>query len=270
MKRHAWIGAMVAGALLVVGTLGALPGAQAAPKVLRFGADSSPYPPFTSQNAQGKWVGFEVDLMNAICKVENLKCRMVGIAFDGIIPALNSHKIDVIWSSMSITPAREKLIDFTDKYYNTPADVIVLKSNPIHLTLGDFSGLKGKTVGAQSSTTEADFIQKKLAGIATPKTYDSQDAVNADLLAGRIDAMLADSVAMDSFLKSDQGKDAMVALSIPADYDRAIFGDGVGGGVRKSDQKLKATLNDGIKKVLANGTYKKLEQKYFSFDVYGS
>lgn len=266
MMKRFWAGA-VAGAALFAAA--AMP-VQAAEKVLRFGADSSPYPPFTSENAQGKWEGFEYDLMNAICKVEHLKCKMVGIAFDGIIPALKSHKIDVIWSSMSITPEREKQIDFTNKYYNTPADLITLKSSPISVKLGDWSALKGKTIGAQSSTTEADFISKRLAGIATLKTYDSQDAVNADLLAGRIDAMLADSVAMDTFLKSDQGKQATVALTIPANYDRQIFGDGVGGGVRKSDTKLKATLNDGIKKVIADGIYKQLEQKYFSFDVYGS
>ncbi len=265
MNKRTIMGALAAAALLVAGTAG-----HAAEKVLKFGAAAEPYPPFTSQDAKGKWVGFEVDLMNAVCAAEKLKCEMVGTAWDGIIPALNAKKIDVIWSSMSITPEREKTIAFTTKYYNTPADIVVMKSSPLKVTLQDFSGLKGKTVGVQTSTTHATFAQKKLGDLVTVKTYDTQDNANADLVAGRVDAIIANSIALADFLKSDQGKNAEVALSIPADYDRSIFGDGVGGGLRKSDTKLKAELDDGIKKVRASGEYAKLAKKYFDFDVYGS
>lgn len=265
MYRRALFGALAAVALLASGG-----GSQAAQKVLKFGAAAEPYPPFTSQNAQGKWVGFEVDLMNAVCKAENLKCEMVGVAWDGIIPALNSHKIDVIWSSMSITPEREKVIDFTDKYYNTPAEIIAPKSEKLPLTLKDFSALDGKTIGVQTSTTHAAFVQKYLKGKAKIKTYDTQDNADADLVAGRIDAAVADSIALNTFLKSPDGKDMEVKLVIPADFDRSVFGDGVGGGVRKSDTALKAKLNAGIKKIRADGTYQKIAKKYFDFDVYGS
>lgn len=265
MDRRTILGAVAAAVLLLSGGVG-----QSAGKVLKFGAAAEPYPPFTSQNAKGKWVGFEVDLMNAVCKAESLKCEMVGTAWDGIIPALNAHKIDVIWSSMSITPEREKVIAFTDKYYNTPADIIAPKAEALKLTTKDFSALNGKTIGVQTSTTHAAFVQKYLGGKATVKTYDTQDNADADLVAGRVDAVIADSIALADFLKSDQGRDMEVKLSIPADFDRAVFGDGVGGGVRKSDTALLAKLNAGIKKIRADGTYQKLEKKYFSFDVYGS
>ncbi len=265
MQRRMMLGALAAAALL----LGA-GGSRAAEKVLKFGAAAEPYPPFTSQNAQGKWVGFEVDLMNAVCAAEKLKCEMVGTAWDGIIPALNAHKIDVIWSSMSITPERAKVIDFTDKYYNTPAEIIAPKSEKLPLTLKDMSALDGKIIGVQTSTTHAAFVQKYLGSKAKIKTYDTQDNADADLVAGRIDAAVADSIALDDFLKSAQGKDMEVKLIIPANFDRSVFGDGVGGGVRKSDTKLKAELDAGIKKIRADGTYQKLEKKYFSFDVYGS
>ena len=141
MRRGKIWGLLAAAALLAIGA-----GAQAADKVLKFGAAAEPYPPFTSQDSTGKWVGFEVDLMNAVCAAEKLKCEMVGTAWDGIIPALNAKKIDVIWSSMSITPEREKQIAFTDKYYNTPAEIIAAKSTPLKLGLHDYSALKGKTV----------------------------------------------------------------------------------------------------------------------------
>lgn len=243
--------------------------ARADDTVLKFGADSSPYPPFASQGADGKWSGFEVDLMNAVCAAEALKCETVGTAFDGIIPALNAKKIDVIWASMSITPERRKAVTFTDKYYNTPAEIVALKSTDLKLTLADPSALKGKIIGVQSSTIHAAYVQKHFGDLVTLKTYDSQDNANADLLAGRVDALMADSIALNDFLGSPQGKDAEVKLLIPADNDRAVMGDGVGGAVRNDDTALLAKLNDGIAKIRADGTYDKIAKKYFNFDVYG-
>ena len=263
------VGAAAAGMALLLAT-GLGPDARAADKVLKFAAAAEPYPPFTSQDAKGKWVGFEVDLMNAVCAAEKLKCEMVGTAWDGIIPSLNAKKIDVIWSSMSITPERKKVIDFTDKYYNTPAELIGPKSANMKVTLDDSSALKGKTIGVQTSTTHAAFVQKHFGNLVTVKTYDTQDNANADLAAGRVDAVMADSIALNDFLASTQGKDFEVKLLVPANYDRETFGDGVGGGVRKTDTKLKAELNDGIKKIRADGEYDKIAKKYFNFDVYGS
>ena len=264
MNRRTMMGALAAAGLVLSAGAG-----QASAKVLKFGAAAEPYPPFTSQTASGKWVGFEVDLMNAVCKAEKLQCEMVGTAWDGIIPALNAHKIDVIWSSMSITPEREKVIAFTDKYYNTPAEIIGPKSEKLPLTIKDMSALDGKTIGVQTSTTHAAFVQKYL-GKAKIKTYDTQDNADADLAAGRIDAAIADSIALNDFLKSDAGKADEVKLTIPANFDRSVFGDGVGGGLRKSDTALKAKLDAGIKKVREDGTYDKIAKKYFTFDVYGS
>ncbi len=259
------MGVLAAAALLAVGGVG-----QAAQTTLKFGVAAEPYPPFTSQTAGGKWVGFEVDLMNAVCAAEELKCEMVGTAWDGIIPALNAHKIDVIWSSMSITSEREKVISFTNKYYNTPAEVIAPKSEKLPLTLTDDTALKGKTVGVQTSTVHADFVRKHFGNLVTIKTYDTQDNANADLVAGRVDAVMADAIALNDFLASPQGKDCEVKLLIPADFDPATMGEGVGGGLRKSDTALKAKLDAGIKKIRADGTYAKIEKKYFTFDVYGS
>ncbi len=262
MFRRVLLGAAL-GAAVALGT-GA---AHAA--TLKFGVAAEPYPPFTTQEASGKWVGFEVDLMEAVCAAEKLQCEMVGTAWDGIIPSLNAKKIDVIWSSMSITPDRKKVIDFTDKYYNTPSEVIGPKGGAYKIKLDDFSGLKGKTVGVQTSTIHANMVEKHF-GTVKLKTYDTQDNANADLAAGRIDAVVADSIALEDFLKTDAGKECCeMKLVIPADFDRSISGDGVGGGLRKADTDLKAKLNAGIKKVRADGTYDKIAKKYFTFDVFG-
>jgi polar amino acid transport system substrate-binding protein len=265
-------GSIVAGALLALATVSAQ-----AQDTIRFGVAAEPYPPFTSPDASGKWVGWEIDLMDAVCDEMKAKCVIVPVAWDGIIPALQAKKFDVIWSSMSITDERKKQIDFTDKYYQTPAVLIGPKSDTTKIGIVDNPGtpgakiidpasLKGKTIGAQIQTIHANYVKKYLTQ-SDVKTYDTQDNCNADLVAGRIDFVIADSIALDAFLKSDQGKDMEVKATVPSD---PIFGDGVGGGLRKDDTALKEKLNAALKAVHASGKYDEITKKYFNFDIYGS
>src|ERR1700674_5076281 len=122
MKKFV-LGGIVLSALMALTTFTAR-----ADDTIRFGVAAEPYPPFTSKDASGKWVGFEVDLMDAICAELKTKCTIVEVAWDGIIPALQAKKFDVIWSSMSITAKRKETIDFTDRCYQTPAVMIGAKS----------------------------------------------------------------------------------------------------------------------------------------------
>ena len=242
-------------------------GAANAQDTIRFGVAAEPYPPFTSKDASGKWVGFEVDLMDAVCTAMKAKCEIVEVAWDGIIPALQAKKFDVIWSSMSITDKRKEVIDFTDRYYKTPPVIIGPKADAVNIDYKNPDSVKGKIIGVQTSTIHALFAQKYFGSTATVKVYDTQDNVNADLAAGRIDLDMADSTTLYAFLKTDQGKDFEVKWTVPAD---PIFGVGVGGGLRKDDTALKERLNKAIAAIRANGTYDKIAKNYFDFDVYGN
>src|SRR5258707_9114561 len=115
MKRHV-LASIVLSAMMVLSGTGAH-----AQDTVRFGVAAELYPPFSNKDASGKWVGFEIDLMDAVCAEMKAKCSIVEVAWDGIIPALQASKFDVIWSSMLITDKRKETIDFTDKYYHTPA-----------------------------------------------------------------------------------------------------------------------------------------------------
>ena len=184
----------------------------------------------------------------------------------GIIPALTAGQIDVIMSSMSITDERMKTIDFSNKYYNTPATVIGAKGAAL---TPDAAGLTGKIVGVQVSTTHEAYTQKYFAPVAAEiKTYQTQDEANQDLAAGRIDAIMADSLAMDAFLASDMGKACCENFGAVAD-DPAILGLGVGFGLRKGDP-LMAKLNDAIVAIRADGTYDAITAKYFTSSIYGA
>jgi polar amino acid transport system substrate-binding protein len=261
MKKFV-LGGIVLSAMLALTTF-----AARADDTIRFGIAAEPYPPFTSKDASGKWVGFEVDLMDAVCANLKAKCQIVEVAWDGIIPALQANKFDVIWSSMSITAKRKETIDFTDKYYQTPAVIIGPKSATFNIDNKNPDSLKGKIVGVQTSTIHAQFVQKYFGSAATVKVYDTQDNVNADLVAGRIDCEMADSIALADFLKTDPGKDFEVKWTAPAD---PILGDGVGGGILKTNTALKAKLNAAIAAVRASGQYDSIAKKYFDFNVYGS
>ncbi|MBC7740450.1 MAG: transporter substrate-binding domain-containing protein [Candidatus Saccharibacteria bacterium] len=232
---------------------------------VKIGVAAEPYPPFTSPDAAGNWVGWEIDFMKAVCKQAALDCVVTPTAWDGIIPALTAGQIDVIMSSMSITAERAKTIDFSDKYYNTPTMIMVAKDSTI---TPDEAGLTGKIIGVQVSTTHDAYVQKHFAPVAAEvKTYQTQDEANQDLSAGRLDAVQADSIALQSFLDSDVGKACCKSAGMVAE-DVDILGPGVGFGLRKGDP-LKETLNAAIKAIRADGTYDAISKPYFNFDIYG-
>ena len=256
--------ALTIAALALTTTLAAMTGAAQAEQ-LKVGFAAEPYPPFTSPDAAGNWVGWEVDFQKAICAEAKLDCVITPVAWDGIIPALTSKKIDMIIGSMSITEERLKTIDFSDKYYNTPTVVIGPKDQTFDATP---EGLKGKVIGVQVSTIHQAYATAHFGSTAAEiKEYQTQDEADQDLAAGRIDAVQADSIALDAFLKSEQGACCEVK-GVVAD-DPAILGLGVGIGIRKGETDLKDKLNAAIKAIRANGTYDTFSKKYFDFDIYG-
>jgi arginine/ornithine transport system substrate-binding protein len=233
------------------------------PAKLRVGVEGA-YPPFSSVAPDGKLVGFDIDIANAVCAQMKVECTLVQQDFDGMIPALQARKIDLIVASMSITPERQKAVDFSDKYYQTPARLIAKSGVAID---GAPAGFKGKRIGVQRSTIHDRYASAKFAG-ATIARYTKQDEVFLDLASGRLDATLVDSVAGDSgFLKTPAGKG--YAFTGPVYDDPAFFGVGAGIALRKGETELRARLNDAIKALRASGAYKKLQDKYFDFDVYG-
>lgn len=251
--------AFVAAAVTAAGVTGAMA------DQVKVGVAAEPYPPFTSPDASGKWVGWEVEFMEAICAEAKLDCVITPVAWDGIIPALTSEKIDMIVGSMSITEERLKTIDFSDKYYNTPTGIIGAKGDDFEPTP---EGLSGKILGVQVSTIHADYADKYFAATADDiKQYQTQDEVNQDLAAGRLDAVQADAIALDAFLKSDAG--ACCELKGNVADDPAILGAGVGVGLRKGDTELKDKVNAAIAAIRANGVYEEFSKKYFDFDIYG-
>ncbi len=223
------------------------------------------YPPFNSIDKNGKLEGFDIDISNALCKTAGVECKFVIQDWDGLIPALLSKKFDAIIASMSITEERKKQVDFTDKYYMTPAKFVAKKGSGIKISK---QGLKGKTIGVQRATIFENFLRDNYGDTIKIKAYATQDEANMDLVSGRVDLVMADSVVlMGGFLEKKEGKG--FEFVGPGFTDKKWFGDGIGIAVRKGETELVEMLNKAIKEIRTNGEYKKINAKYFDFDVYG-
>ena len=250
--------------LFVTASALALFASVAAADVVRMGVASEPYPPFTAPDAAGNWVGWEIDIMNALCAEAGLECVVTPTAWDGIIPALTSGRIDVILSSMTITEDRLQTINFTDPYYNTPSVIVGQRDMAMEPTA---EGLAGHVLGVQVSTIHQTYAQTYFEAATELRTYQTQDEANQDLAAGRIDATQADSLAMQDFLATEAG--ACCEIKGAVTMDVAILGAGVGAGVRKEDTELLNALNTALAAILANGTYDEISARYFTSSIYG-
>lgn len=249
--------AMTAAAVMMVA------GAAEAADKIRIGTEGA-YPPFNTLTSDGKLVGFDIDMTNALCEEMKADCEFVVQDWDGMIPALIAGKFDAIIASMSITPDRLKKVDFSKKYYNTPPAIAVPKDSK--LADASMESLKGALIGAQSSTTHSDFAEKKLEGIEL-KLYPTPDEYKLDLASGRLDGVVDDVIVLSDWLKTEDGACCKILgtfKSVPE-----IHGEGAGVAVRKGETELADKFTAAIAAIRANGKYKEINDKYFPFDVYG-
>lgn len=220
-------------------------------------ATEGAWAPFNYIDADGKPQGFDVDIARALCAKMKADCEIVTQDWDGLIPGLKVRKFDAVIASMSITEERLKVVDFTNKYYSGGLRYLGLKDQPF-----DEKNLKGKVIGAQRSTVASQYLEDNFADVATLKFYDTQDNVYLDLLAGRLDIVLSDELPTYDWLKSSGNDDKFGFKGEAFKKD-----DEIGIAVRKGD-KLKDKFNKALDEILADGTYKTINAKYFPFSIY--
>jgi arginine/ornithine transport system substrate-binding protein len=232
-------------------------------KTVRIATEGA-YPPFNYVDANGDLKGFDVEIADALCEEMKVHCVMMIQDWDGIIPGLLAKKYDAIIASMSITEERKQKVDFTDKYYVSPARFVAEEGADIEISK---EGLKGKTVGVQRATIHENFVRDNFGDTVTIKSYATQDEANMDLTSGRVDLVVADAfVLQGGFLDTEAGEG--YEFIGPSFTDQKWFGEGIGIAVRKEDDDLRKMFNKAIKAIRADGTYQKINAKYFDFDIY--
>lgn len=247
--RNACAGALCA-LLFAVPALGA--------DTLRIGTEGA-YPPFNFIGPDGELKGFDIDIANALCEEMNRDCEFVTQDWDGIIPGLLANKYDAIIASMSITPERDEAVDFTKRYYSNKLRFVAPKDSDIEPTE---ASLEGKTVGAQRATISAQWLEENMDDVVDINQYDTQENAYLDLASGRIDAVLADMLVTYEWLESDAGSD--YEFKGEAVYE----GDRIAIAVREGNDELRREFNEAIDAIREDGTYERLNAKYFPFDIY--
>ncbi len=233
-----------------------------AQQALRIGVEGN-YPPFSMIAPDGKLSGFDIDVANAVCAEIKATCTLVQQEWDGMLPALNARKFDMIVASMTITEERLKAVDFSDPYYDVPSRWVG--------KVGSFPDvkpetLKGKKIIVLRNSPRAKFVQDNYKD-SEILLVAKETEVYMELAAGRGDIAVGSSVvSSEGFLKKPEGK----GYAQIGETFRIGTGGGVGIAVRKADGELKANINAALKTIRANGTYKAMAAKYFDFDISGS
>ncbi|MEX0760671.1 MAG: transporter substrate-binding domain-containing protein, partial [Tistlia sp.] len=164
-----------------------------------------------------------------------------------------------------------QVVDFTDKYYNTPAKFVAPKAAKLDIpeeVAAANEMLSGMRVGVQRATIHENFLRARFPAVEVV-SYATQEEANLDLTNGRLDLVMADSIALlEGFVNTEAGEDYEY---VGPDYDDPDFhGAGAGIAIRKGEEALVEGFNAAIAQIRSDGTYKQINDKYFAFDVYGA
>lgn len=248
----------ILGVALAIAT--AMGASAATAKTLRIATEGA-YPPFNYVDENDEIKGFDVDIAKALCAEMKFDCEISTFAWDGMIPGLNAGKFDAIVASMSITPKRLKAVNFSSPYYVAGSVLVAAKDSDLVPTR---EGLAGKVIGVQRSSSYAALIAAKFPE-AELREYDKNEEHNLDLIAGRVDAVMAQRLFMQRWLDTEDAADFEVKGK--AFFDVEILGPGAGIAVRKADTELLALLNEALETIKTNGVYDEINDRYFPFSL---
>lgn len=255
---RSYFGSLVlSGLLLVWATTGAATS-------LRVAIDGE-YPPFSYVDGSGKLTGFDVDFALAMCEQLRVQCELVRHGWDNLLQDLRANKYDAVIASMSITTQRKFLVEFTNKYYATPSRFVRRKGSGIEIAA---ESLRHKRIGVAAQSVQDSYLTDLYQHISSIQRYPNDTALQQGLLKGEVDLIAGDELGLQiGFLNTPEGH-AFEFVGPKLD-EPEWFGDGIGIAVRHADQTLKGQLNKAIVELRANGGYKKVQDKYFNFDIYG-
>jgi polar amino acid transport system substrate-binding protein len=219
-------------------------------------AMSGQYPPFSFTNEHNEVVGFDASIGSEIAKRMGLKANIVTTPFDGIIAGLLAKKYDAVVASMTITPEREKAVDFVGPYYHAGRTIVVKESSSIQ----KLEDLNGKTVGV----TMGDAHEKwaKAQGDLSVRTYKGLPEMLIDLDAGRLDALVMDSIPVMIAVK-ETGQKVRILDTPDIEGGRVALGIAI----RKNNPELKAEMQKTLEAMLADGGYEKISMEWIGSDI---
>lgn len=219
-------------------------------------AMSGQYPPFNFVNEQNEVVGFDASIGKAIAERMGLKPQLITTPFDGIIAGLRTGKFDTVVGSMTITPEREKAVDFVGPYYHAGRAVFVKEDSPFQ----SLDELKGKTLGVTLGETHEKWAREQ--GDWTIRTYKGLPELMLELNSGRVDAIAVDNIPVMVAIKETGQK--LRKLDTP-DIEGGSVAIGIA--IRKDNPELKAAMQKALDEIMADGTYEKISMEWVGSDI---
>lgn len=240
----------------------ALPASAAAEeRTIRIATEAA-NPPFTYRDQNGEPQGFEIELARAFCDAMKARCAFVVHEWDGIFRDLIRREYDAIVSSVAITPRRRARIAFSIPYYRLPSAFVGRREEPP--AAPSPGSLAGRVVGVVDGTPQAAYLEAAHPE-AEIRRFAKFDEAALDLLAERVDLVLAGKIAAAKFLAEREGACCRIVADAP--YDPAHYGEGVAVGLRPDDPELKARFDAAIAQTMRDGTYDRIRARHFPFDL---
>jgi polar amino acid transport system substrate-binding protein len=210
-----------------------------------------------------KLAGFEIDLARDLCDRMKVSCSFTAQDWDGLIPGLLANHYDAIMAAMEITDDARQKITFTKPYIRMPSAFLTLNE---HATLDTSpEGLVGRTIGVESGGADQAYAEEVYKE-SEIHTYANLEEAILDLAEGRIDTVLAEKDEIVDYMKKHKEAQCCVIIAdVP--HDPAYFGEGIGIGLRKEDETLKAMFEKALESCMADGTFAKIRAKYFDFNI---
>lgn len=280
MKKSTIATALAVAASLLTGAAGAEEKTWTKITIATEGA----FPPYNLTKPDGTLDGYEIELAHYLCAHMKVECTIVPQAFDGMIPALDAGKFDAIMAGMSATEKRKEVIDFSISYGSTGQAFATLKGSDLeNLPLkGELFSLatneagarkaaedlkpllEGKTIGVQTASIAARFVDEYLKDAVAVREYKTTEQHDLDLVAGRVDLVMASMGYLMTAVEKPGNADMAI---VGPRFQGGMLGAGSSVGLRKSDPELKALFDDAITAAKADGTIKRLSEKWFGFDL---
>ncbi|MGL5955430.1 MAG: basic amino acid ABC transporter substrate-binding protein [Brevinema sp.] len=195
--------------------------------------------------------GFDIDLIQAIAEEMQTNIRIENLSWEGLLPALQSKKVDLIIAGMTATEDRKQVVNFSDTYYIAKEQMIVLHTN--NITINTMDDLTGKKVGVILGFT-GDIIVSELEGVQVERYNGASQAV-IDLQNGKIDALVLDDIPAKSYVANTGNLKAIAGNNTQEEYSIAL---------RKEDTELLTKINQALITLQENGVYDTIYNKYFS------
>lgn len=225
-------------------------------------ATEAAYPPFNYLDRKGLPAGFEMDLAQEACERMKAECDFVVVKWDDLIPQLLDKKFDIVMSSLEVTSERRRRLGMSRRYYLSPGAFVAAKGAPFD---GPPSLLRNKRIGVQKNSSHADWIEKSLRRSAQIKRYATVADELKALADQEVDAVFGDKAQLWLWSQKPEGQCCEVMGQDVKDTQ--TLGIGVAAGLRREDVKLREALNKAFAEMMSDGTYKKLNEKYFPFSL---